>query len=266
MTTFPPPDFSLLDRPDILAFMFYPRPDRSPAPAGAEDLFVPVADGVQVHMRCYPRSPDLSTVVFFHGNGEVVADYDGIAPVYHHFGLNLLVADYRGYGQSSGRPSFTAMLADAHAVKTAAFAWLDAAGFGRGRYVMGRSLGALSAVELAATAPAGFRGLILESGAAGVRGWTRFARPTDSPVAWERLRDAQRARLAAITLPLLSIHGAWDELVPLETAIEVQEAAGSPEKELVVIPEAGHNDLLAAGLSQYFEALSTFIARCESRS
>jgi pimeloyl-ACP methyl ester carboxylesterase len=131
---------------------------------------------------------------------------------------------------------------------------------------MGRSLGALSAVELAATDPAGFRGLILESGAAGIRGWNRFARPGDDPAPWERLREAQRARFAAITLPLLSIHGAWDELIPLETAVEVQEAAGSAVKELVIIPEAGHNDLLATGLHQYFEALRAFIDRCESDS
>ena len=262
-SSLPPADFSLLDRPDILSFMFYPRPDRSPPPPGAEDLFVPVADGVQVHARVYPKARDLPTVLFFHGNGEVVADYDGIAPVYHHFGLNLVAADYRGYGASGGRPSFSAMMADAHAVKAACFTHLDAAGFQQGRYLMGRSLGALSAVELAATDAAGFHGLILESGAAGIRGWGRFTRPGDDAAAWERLRQAQRARFAAITLPLLSIHGAEDELIPVESAVEVQEAAGSADKQLVVIPDAGHNDLLAVGLHPYFEALTAFIARCE---
>jgi pimeloyl-ACP methyl ester carboxylesterase len=259
-------DFSLLDRPDILSFMFYPRPDRSPPPPGAEDLLVPVADGVHLHARCYPADAARPTVLFFHGNGEVVADYDNIAPVYHHFGLNLLVADYRGYGRSGGRPSFTTMLADAHAVKAAAFAHLDAAGFTGGRYLMGRSLGALSAVELAATDAAGFRGLILESGAAGIRGWGRFARAGEDAAAWEDLRAAQRARLASITLPLLSIHGARDELIPVESAVEVQAAVGSTDKELVIIPGAGHNDLLAAGLPRYFEALAAFVARCEARS
>jgi pimeloyl-ACP methyl ester carboxylesterase len=225
-----------------------------------------VAEDVRVHARFHPKSTDAPTVLFFHGNGEVVADYDSIAPVYHHFGLNLLVADYRGYGQSEGRPSFTTMLADAHVVKAKTFALLDREGFTGGRYLMGRSLGALSATELAATDAEGFRGLILESGAAGIRGWSRFTAPGEDPAPWERLREAQRARLASITLPLLTIHGAWDELIPLETAVEVQEAVSSTEKDLVVIPEAGHNDLMAAGLHQYFEALSAFIARCESRS
>jgi pimeloyl-ACP methyl ester carboxylesterase len=261
-----PPDFSLLDRPDILGMMFYPRPDRSPAPSGADDLFVPVADGVSVHARFHPFETGAPVVLFFHGNGEVVADYDDIAPVYHHFGMSLLVADYRGYGRSDGRPSFTSMLVDAHAVKAAAFAHLDQRGCSGGRYLMGRSLGALSAVELAATDAEGFRALILESGAAGIRGWSRFARPGEDQSDWEALAAAQRERLASITLPLLTIHGAWDELIPVQSAVEVQEAIGSKEKELVVIPGAGHNDLLAVGIAEYFDAITSLVARIEDSS
>ncbi len=48
--------------------------------------------------------------------------------------------------------------------------------------------------------------------------------------------------------------------------MEVQAAAGSPDKRLVVVPDAGHNDLLAVGLGQYFAALTDFIAECETRS
>ena len=157
------------------------------------------------------------------------------------------------------------MLADTHLVKAEAFALLDAGGFERGRYVMGRSLGALSAVELAATDAAGFRGLILESGAAGIRGWSRFMRPGEDPAPWEALHLAQIECLAAVTLPLLSIHGVQDELIPVEGAVEVQEAVGSEDKQLVLIPEAGHNDLLAVGMRAYFDALTAFIARCEER-
>lgn len=260
------PDFSLLDRPHILAFMFYPRPDWSPPPAGAEDLTIPVAEGVTLSARLYTGDRDWPVILLFHGNGEVVADYDGIAPLYHRHGLNLLVVDYRGYGRSGGRPTFTAIHADAHAVKAATFAHLDAGGYQAGRYLMGRSLGALPAVELAATDADGFRGLIIESGAAGVRGWSRFAAPGDDRAAWQALEAAQRARLASITLPLLTIHGAWDELVPLERALEAHETNGSEDKELVIIPDAGHNDLLARGLEQYFQALARFVARHERHS
>lgn len=254
-------DFSLLDRPDILSVMFYPRRDDAPPPPGASDMMAAVADGVSVHIRLHLHDQAAPAVLFFHGNGEVVADYDDVAPIYAHFGMNLVAADYRGYGQSGGRPSFTSMLADAHVVKAASFDRLDAEGYAGPRFLMGRSLGALSATELAATDAGGFRGLILESGAAGIRGWSRFARPGEEVAAWEALAAAQRDRLGAISLPLLTIHGAWDELIPLDTALEVQQAIGSTDKDLLVIDRAGHNDLMAVGLRQYFDALSGFVRR-----
>lgn len=255
-------DFSLLDRPHVRAVMFYPRPDRSAPAAGDRDVAVPVGADVQLHARVYAGSADAPSIVLFHGNGEVVADYDDLCPLYRRFGLNLAVSDYRGYGRSSGSPSYTAMMTDAHAVKAAVLAQLDELGWQRGRFLMGRSLGALSALELAATDPEGFRGLIVESGAANLRGWTRFAQPGEEQ-AWEALAEVQRERLAAIRLPLLTIHGELDELIPVERALEAHEAAGSAEKVLVIVPGAGHNDLLAVGTRPYFEALAAFVAQCE---
>jgi alpha-beta hydrolase superfamily lysophospholipase len=257
----PQQDFALLDRPDVLSVMFYPRPDRRAAPAGARDLTVPVAPDTAIHCRWHPLTPAAPAVLFFHGNGEVVADYDDVAPVYHHFGMSFFAADYRGYGASSGRPSFGGMLADALLAAEAFHQTLDVEGVTGPRFVMGRSLGALSAVEVAARRPERLHGLILESGSAGVRGWQRFTRPGDDPAAWDALRDGQLAKLRAVSLPLLTIHGEWDELIPLDTALEVQQVIGSPVKELEVIPSAGHNDLMALGIKQYFEALAAFVAR-----
>ena len=257
----PPQDFSLLDRPEILSFMFYPRPDRSPAPPGSHDLTVLVADGVGIHCRWHPRTPDSPAVLFFHGNGEVVADYDDLAPVYHQFGMALFVADYRGYGQSGGRPTFSAMLADALRVCETFHETLDAEGATGARFIMGRSLGGLSAVEIAARRPERFHGLVLESATAGARGWNRFASFGGDPAAWDALLEGQRVKLRAITLPLLSIHGEHDELIPVQTALEIQALVGSSAKEIEVIPGAGHNDLLYRGADRYFGALAAFVRR-----
>jgi pimeloyl-ACP methyl ester carboxylesterase len=257
----PTQDFSLLDRPEILSFMFYPRQDASPPPPGARDLMVPVAEGVAVHCRWYPRTRESPTVLFFHGNGEVVADYDGLAPVYHQHGISLFAADYRGYGRSGGRPGFGAMLADALLVCDAFHAALDEEGATDARFIMGRSLGGLSAVEAAARRPERFRGLILESATAGARGWNRFAAPGEDPAAWDALLEGQRAKLRAVTLPLLSIHGEQDELIPVQTALEIQQLVSSTEKQIEIIPSAGHNDLLYGGLDRYFGAIESFVQR-----
>lgn len=256
-------DFSLLDRPQVRQIMFYPRDEWSPEPAGGRDLMVPAGDGVTLHARISPGSADRPTILFFHGNGEVVSDYDEISLLYAHAGLNLAVSDYRGYGRSTGSPTYTAMMADAHIMKAAMLAELDTQGWNRGRYVMGRSLGALSALELAATDADGLRGVIMESGASGLLGWARYVSPGEE-AEWKALAEAQRERLATIRLPLLTIHGAQDELIPVERALEAHEAAGSAIKELLVVPGAGHNDLLYRGMQPYFEALSNFISRCEA--
>jgi pimeloyl-ACP methyl ester carboxylesterase len=255
-------DFSLLDRPNVRQIMFYPRREGSPQPAGGRDLSIPAGDEVRLHARIYPGSADNPTIVFFHGNGEVVADYDEISLLYAHAGLNLVVSDYRGYGQSTGSPVYTAMMSDAHAVKSAVLAELDTLQWLRGRYLMGRSLGALSALELASTDPDGLRGLIMESGASGLLGWARYVAPGEE-ADWQALAEAQRSRLAAVGLPLLTIHGAQDELIPVERALEAHEVAGSAVKELLVVPGAGHNDLLYVGMRPYFESLTAFVARCE---
>jgi alpha-beta hydrolase superfamily lysophospholipase len=257
--TIPAQDFSLIDRPEVVSVLFYPRPDASPPPAGARDLMIPVAGDERVHARWYPLDRTAPAVLFFHGNGEVAADYDDIAPLYHRAGLSLFVADYRGYGRSEGRPAMTTMLADAIVVADAFHATLDEETAAPARFIMGRSLGGLSAVELAARRPAGFRGLILESATAGARGWDRFARPGDDPAAWAALLEGQRAKLRAIALPLLSIHGEWDELIPVQTAVDLQQLVSSDKKELEIIAGAGHNDLLYRGLDRYFGALAAFV-------
>ena len=127
------------------------------------------------------------------------------------------------------------MMADAHKIKHSVLARLDSLGWDRGRYLIGRSLGGLSALELAATDPSGLRGVIMESSAANLRGWTRFAVIAD-PAVLNALLEAQRERLQGIRLPLLTIHGEMDELIPVERAIEAHDAAGAEMKELLIVP------------------------------
>jgi len=37
-------------------------------------------------------------LLFFHGNGEIAADYDFLSGIYAACGLSFWVVDYRGYG------------------------------------------------------------------------------------------------------------------------------------------------------------------------
>ncbi|HEX2172589.1 MAG TPA: alpha/beta fold hydrolase [Dehalococcoidia bacterium] len=253
------PDYGLIDRTEVGRMIFYPRADRSPPPPGAADYPIDVAPGITVGSRFYPADPSFPTILYFHGNGEVVPDYDETAPIYHQAGANLWVADYRGYGASNGSPSFASLVADAHPVLARFHEVLDEGGYSDRRFVMGRSLGSHPAVELAARAPDRLKGLIIESGGANLRRLMRFfgyGEPTGDVAA---LIERHRAKMAAIRLPTLVIHGEYDELIPVEHAIEFHADLNAEPKELLIIPGAGHNDILWVGLQQYFAAVARFV-------
>ncbi len=156
-------DYSVIDSSMLLNFLFYPRRDFSDPPGGAKDLMVSVADGVAVHCRLYTgdNPVDAPCLLYFHGNGEVVSDYDYISPYFLKKGIKIAVADYRGYGKSSGRPSFQSVVSDAPKILDAVKGELIkltekkelAEGAAGNLWVMGRSLGSISALELAETRP-----------------------------------------------------------------------------------------------------------------
>jgi hypothetical protein len=216
-----------------------------------------------VHVACrfYLLDRARPAVLFFHGNGEVASDYDTIAPAYHGIGANLVVADYRGYGRSDGTPSFASLIADAHPVLAWFHAQLDGEGFTAARFVMGRSLGSLPAAELAATEDERLTGLVIESGAPDLARLARRAGVDESDTEIAALIEAHAARLAPIRLPVLQIHGDWDEIIPLEYAVAFHEQLGCDEKEFLIIEGAGHNDIGWVGQKLYFETLGRFIGR-----
>ncbi len=89
-----PPDDSLLDRPEVLACLFYPRPGFTQAtPANTCDLLIPVAEGVTVGARCHLADPEATNILFFHGNGEIVEDYDDIGVLYVERGINFVAVE-----------------------------------------------------------------------------------------------------------------------------------------------------------------------------
>jgi pimeloyl-ACP methyl ester carboxylesterase len=254
-------DYALLDRRGLVQGLFYPRRDTSGPPPGATDHRVEVEEGLQVACRLYAVDHSCPVLLFFHGNGEIASDYDTIAPVYHRIGASLFVVDYRGYGGSDGAPSFSSLIFDAHPVLAYFHALLDEGDFTGKRFVMGRSLGSLPAAELAATAHERLAGLIIESGAPDLTRLRQRAGIHESDAEVTALVEAHAARLAPIHLPVLHIHGEWDEIIPLEYGVAFYEGLTTDAKQLVIIPGAGHNDIGWVGRELYFASLARFIAQ-----
>ncbi|HDM10645.1 MAG TPA: hypothetical protein ENF92_09035 [Desulfobacteraceae bacterium] len=68
-------DYSDLDQPEVLMFLFHPRPEWGSPPKNSKDLMIPVEDGVRIGARFHQANQDTPNILFFHGNGEIVADY-----------------------------------------------------------------------------------------------------------------------------------------------------------------------------------------------
>ena len=133
-------------------FMYFPDTQRmSPAQAGlagVQEVELGTGDGETLIAWYAPASSGKPTLLYFHGNGEIVTDYEGFAPLYHGIGLSLLVVDYRGYGWSTGKPLTTKMIPDAQAVLDALDDILKENGVvpSRPLFIMGRSLGSAPAI------------------------------------------------------------------------------------------------------------------------
>ena len=252
---------NLLDQPEVLRILFYPRRDvlASPPP-GVRLVAVEVEPGLSVGGRLYPAGPEAPAILYYHGNGEIAADYDGIAPLYTRMGITLLVMDYRGYGRSDGTPTAHNLLADAVAVFDAVGTVFEDNGLAPAQlYAMGRSLGSAAAIEVALHAGEQLAGLIVESGF--VDTFALLARLGLRARGADEERDGfgSPAKMEHIATRTLIIHGQADVLIPAFDGRELYRCCAAPAKQLVLIPGAGHNDLMMVGMSQYFGAIRTFV-------
>jgi alpha-beta hydrolase superfamily lysophospholipase len=252
-------DYSALDRPDLLMFLFHPRAEE-PTPRGRvegfEELMIPVEPGVDVGARFFLSGPAAPNVLFFHGNGEIVADYDDIGRMMSESGINFLPVDYRGYGRSTGRPTVTTMMRDSHAVFDYVRRVVLEKGFHGPMVVMGRSLGSAPALELASGYPSQIDGLLIDSGFARMAPLLElfgFSMEALGISEEEGLRNLDKIR--GFVKPTLIIHGERDELIPYSEGRALFEACGSPHKKLLGIREAGHNDLFLFGFDRYLGAV-----------
>jgi len=252
----------VLDKPEILRAIFHPRPEYPlsvAAPAG-HPLSIHVKPGVSVGARLYTAGTEAPVIAYWHGNGEIAADYDALAPLYTRMGITLLVADYRGYGTSTGTPTCSSLLSDATAVFRSTKGIFEHHGLMPSRlYAMGRSLGSAAAIEVAAEAQDELAGLILESGFADT--FALLGRLGVGPTGAIEPRDGfgNADKIGRVTVPTLIIHGEDDVLIPARDGEELFRHSGAEDKRLLLIPRAGHNDLMLVGQTEYLDAIRAFV-------
>ena len=253
-------DYSVLDRPEILTFLFHPRPEwgETGSDNRGEDLLIPVETDVVVGARFHMEEASAPNILFFHGNGEIVADYDDLGSAYNRIGINFLPVDYRGYGRSTGQPTITAMMRDSHLVFDFVKKWLLDKGYRGPLILMSRSLGSASVLELASHYKDQIDGLIIESGFAfsgpllQLLGINLRAINFSEEMGFGNLDKIQR-----FDKPTLIIHAELDHIIPFSDGQALYDASPSSDKTLLKIPNANHNDIFMRGLSEYMAAVRT---------
>jgi pimeloyl-ACP methyl ester carboxylesterase len=251
-----PPD--LLDHPLISERYFFPRPDT------VDDPFI--VEGAGGKLRCAlvaPHGAGARTIIHFHGNGETAADYLDSADDFTRLGVNVLFAEYRGYGRSDGTPALGGMLDDVEPIFRA---------LGRPAkdvIAFGRSLGSLPAVELAARHP-DLGGLIIESGICDALSRLELrVTPDELGVSADEMfaavaeRLSQKTKMESYAGPLLVLHARHDDLIPVGHAEYLHRWGAGPaaSKRLVIFERGDHNSIQAVNRDAYWNAIAAFLAR-----
>lgn len=248
----------VLARPEMLLFFPSKVLANTPDEAGwdHERVELETEDGETIVGWMVPAEPGGAleglgwVVLYCHGNGGNIGDRMSVLAGLRELGLAVLIFDYRGYGESSGRATVNGTRLDVIA------AWrhlVEVRGYAPDEVVLwGRSLGGAVAIDQAARAtrvempPAA---LVVESSFTStvdigeeLYPWLPiklFARKIDYP---------SRELIAEVDAPILLAHSPDDELIPASHGQRLREAAEASGAVVRFIELAGgHNEGHLAG-------------------
>lgn len=229
----------------------YLTPDR--LELAYEDVWIDTPDGETLHAWWLPAEGEPQGHVYFlHGNAQNISSHILNVSWLPEAGYNVLLLDYRGYGQSSGAADLAGAL---HDVETG-LRWL-----GRKKdtdqqpvYLLGQSLGGALAITLASEwvpreqQPA-LTAVIVDSTFAGFRDIAReklgdfwLTWPFQVPLSWTVSDQYEGVDLIGriSPVPVLVIHSVRDGIIPFHHGTELYDAAEKPKSFLRTdMPHAG---------------------------
>jgi fermentation-respiration switch protein FrsA (DUF1100 family) len=212
-------------------------------------LEVTTPDGTRLYAVHFRQPNARATIIYFGGNGYTIGRFGPwTAAVFAQLGVDLVLVDHRGYGQSQGVPTAATIEADGLAVFDAVAALPDART--RPILVHGQSLGSFIAGHVAANRPTA--GAVLESSVTTTEDWAKAATPgAAKPFLKVRISEELRGRgnLANVKLiaePLLLLVGAKDGTTPpfLSEALYAASPLPRERKTLAIVPRANHVNVM----------------------
>ena len=223
-----------------------------------EDVRFKASDGVELNGWFFPAATNSPrarlAMLYCHGNAGNISHRLDTYIALLATGVSVFAFDYRGYGQSEGRPSEEGTCRDAQA----AYQWLRQKGFsGTNIIAFGESLGGGVAAELAARETLG--GLVLQSTFTSIPDMGAELFPW-LPVRWlGTIHYDTRSKLPRLKVPVLVMHSPTDGLVRFRHGQANFAAANEPK--LFWELKGDHNDPLAdtqhfiAGLEKFLSLI-----------
>ena len=230
-------------------------PPQAPSGWRLEKVSVAARDGTPLAgVLLLPPAARAPLVIYYGGNAEEVTASGPMAEL--AYGKRaLLLVNYRGYGESAGRPGEKALVADALEL----FDWAAARNdIDRSRIALhGRSLGTALAVPVAAARPVKCE--VLTSPFASARDVAAEIYPW-LPVSMMLRHPFDSGRLAPqVKAPAIILVGEADNIIPKRHSERLAALWGGPV-ERALFPGFGHNDLDLN--PRYNEAIRNFLERC----
>jgi pimeloyl-ACP methyl ester carboxylesterase len=254
----------IVDNPAISRAIFYPRKVAIPKDldSNIEPFELEIASKIMIGGYAFINDKNLPTLLYFHGNGEVALDYNYFASQFFECNVNLAVVDFRGYGHSKGKPTYTSLINDAVPIYKQFQIWLMNHLFNRNTFIFGRSLGSICAAEIGSKELDNLKGVIFESGFASTYNLIKHFGihiPTLKPLDISPYSNDTRIR--KFQYPTLVIHGTTDFIIPTsEGELIYKNLPEHIEKKLILIEGATHNNIISFK-EEYFEALCAFIQK-----
>ena len=245
--------------------VYYPEIDHEVAATPAlaklqyEDLHLKTSDGIDLHGWFVPAHQPRGTVLFLHGNAGNISHRIDSIKMLHRLGYSTLIFDYRGYGNSGGKPTEQGTYRDAEA------AWrylTEQRHLPECRIVLfGESLGGAVAAWLAVRQkPAA---LVISSGFTSVPDLGQQLYPYLPVRLVARIRYDTRESMRSVTAPVLIAHSPADDIIPFEHGKALYATAKSPKKFLELA--GGHNDGFIFMREAWVKVLGDFLGEHVSK-
>jgi fermentation-respiration switch protein FrsA (DUF1100 family) len=236
------PTRSIIQTPDRLGLAY-------------EAVTLSTSDGVRLAAWYVPAAEARGTVLFCHGNEGNISHWLGPVETLHELGLNVLAFDYRGYGQSEGRPTE----AGTHLDTESAWRYLvENRRVPAGELIiLGRSLGGAVAAALAEKHPPA--ALILESTFTSLPDEGQDLLPFVPMRLLVRFDYNTLVRMHRIRCPVLVVHSRQDSLIAFKHAERLFDAAAEPKTLLEL--SGGHDSAYVTSAELHRKGLEDFLTR-----